>query len=145
MRKWVKVLPSILVADSPIACALRLNLSQEVLLVGELWTDCAESAPWRGYLLRESGPKSGLIAVKVLSKALPALYVDVGVAMSLIGPFKTSLTSNEVLLASLCLHCNISILLPGFFGKREVRALQALNEIPIGRPSFVHGPWPGLV
>ena len=56
----------------------------------------------------ESGPKSGLIAVKVLSKALPALYVDVGVAMSLIGPCETSLTSNEVLSAYTALqHTNI--------------------------------------
>ena len=73
MRKWVKVLPSILVADSPIASALRLNPSQEVLLVGELWIDCTESALWRGYLLRESGLKSGFIAVKVLRNASPAV------------------------------------------------------------------------
>ena len=96
-------------------------------------------------MLRESGHKSGLIGAKVLSNTLLTMYVDVGVAMSLIGLFETSLMSNEVLLASLCLHCNISILLPGFFGKREVRALQALNEITMGRPSSVHGPWPGLV
>ena len=110
-------------------------------MVGELWTDCAESTPGRGYLLRESGPKSGLIAVKVLSNALPAMYVDVGVSMCLIGPCETSLTSNEVLPASLCLHCNLPISLPGL-GKKEVRVLQALNEITMGRPSSVRGPWP---
>ena len=120
----MKVLPSILVADSPIASALRLNPSQEVLLVGELWTDCAESAPWRGYLLRESGPKSGFIAVKVLSNALPAVYVNVGVSMCLIGPCETSLSTNDVLPAPLCLHCNIQIMLPDHY--REV----------------IHWPWP---
>ena len=65
-----------------------------------LRSDCAESAPGRGYMLRESSHKSGLIGAKALSNALLTMYVDVGKAMSLIGPFETSLRCNDELLTS---------------------------------------------
>ena len=131
MRTWVKVLASIPVADSPIAFVLRLSPSQEVLLVSELWLDCPESARWRGYLLHETGPKSGFIGVKVLRNASPAVWVGVCVSICLICPCETSLSANDVQPAPVRLHRNTPLLSPGSGGK-EVRVSPALNEITMG-------------
>ena len=58
-----------------------------------LRSDCAESAPGRGYMLRESSHKSGLIGAKALINSLLTIFVAVGTAVCLIGPLQTYLRS----------------------------------------------------